>query len=113
MIAVKQIISNTFEESFKSIVQAIWDRPDYITDSRIGDMRETQGLTYLVLDPTTFEFENKLNDIAKSIHKKRALAIPLFTKQLEKNLKNLEMKNTRICINLNQGKELYLALKRE
>lgn len=57
-------------------------------------------------------FEDKLSDIAKSIHKKRALAIPLFTKKLEKNLKNLEMKNTRICINLNQGKE-FLANGRD
>lgn len=52
------------------------------------------------------EIENKLNEVARSIHKKRALAIPVFTKQLETILENLEMKNTRISINLIQGKEL-------
>jgi len=52
------------------------------------------------------EIENKLNELARSIHKKRALAIPVFTKQLETILENLEMKNTRISINLIQGKEL-------
>jgi DNA repair protein RecN (Recombination protein N) len=52
------------------------------------------------------EIENKLNELARSIHKKRALAIPVFTKQLETILENLEMKNTRISINLIQGEEL-------
>ncbi len=52
------------------------------------------------------EIENKLDGISGSIHKKRAIAIPVFKKQLEKILKNLEMKNTRVSINLIEGKEL-------
>ena len=52
------------------------------------------------------EIKNKLNKIAIEIHKKRALAIPIFTRQLENVIGNLEMKNTRISINLTQGKEL-------
>ena len=54
------------------------------------------------------EIENKLGVIARSIHKKRAIAIPVFTKQLEKILKSLEMKNTRISVNLIQGNELLV-----
>jgi DNA repair protein RecN (Recombination protein N) len=52
------------------------------------------------------EIENKLDGISRSIHKKRAIAIPVFKKQLENILKNLEMKNTRVSINLIQGNEL-------
>jgi len=52
------------------------------------------------------KIKNKLERIAKTIHKKRALAIPKFTKELEKILENLEMKNTRIFINLNQDDDL-------
>lgn len=54
------------------------------------------------------EVKNKLNGIARSIHKKRAIAIPVFKKQLEKILGNLEMKNTRISINLIQGNEFLV-----
>ena len=54
------------------------------------------------------EVESKLNGIADTIHMKRARAIPIFKKQLEKILMNLEMKNTRISINLDGGKELLV-----
>jgi DNA repair protein RecN (Recombination protein N) len=52
------------------------------------------------------EIENELNQIAKSIHKNRAVAIPVFTMQLEKILENLEMKNTRVSIKLDQVNDL-------
>ena len=32
----------TFEEAFKESIEEIWNHPDYVTDSRIGDIREPQ-----------------------------------------------------------------------
>ncbi len=46
--------------------------------------------------------EEKLNDVASRIHKRRAKVIPIFKKDLEESLSNLAMKNTRFQINLNQ-----------
>jgi hypothetical protein len=54
-----EIAEATFEEAFKQSIKQIWDIPDYVTDSRLGNMREIQGFTYLVNDPSTFEFDNK------------------------------------------------------
>jgi len=54
MIAV-----NTFQEAFVDTISEIWIQPDYKTDSRIGDMREIQGLTYLVNDPTSYIFKDE------------------------------------------------------
>jgi DNA repair protein RecN (Recombination protein N) len=67
---------------------------------------ENVGQTIKDKEKEIGEVHNKLNKIANSIHKKRVQAISVFEKQLEKNLKNLEMKNTRISIDLNQGNEL-------
>ena len=51
------IAESTFQEAFESIINEVWKHPDYITDSRIGDMKEIQGLTYLVNDPTSYKFD--------------------------------------------------------
>lgn len=53
------IAVSTFEEAFKESINEIWKHPDYITDSRIGEMKEIQGFTYLVSDPTSYQFENE------------------------------------------------------
>lgn len=53
------VAENTFQDAFKSIVKEIWNHPDYVTDSRIGDMKEIQSLSYLVNDPSTFQFEDE------------------------------------------------------
>ena len=52
------------------------------------------------------QMEKELNQIANSIHKNRAAAIPVFTMQLEKILENLEMKNTRVSVKLDQVNDL-------
>jgi DNA repair protein RecN (Recombination protein N) len=49
--------------------------------------------------------QEKLEDIASKIHERRAKAIPVFTKQLEIILGQLEMKNTRLCIRLTKTKQ--------
>lgn len=53
------IAETTFEEAFDKVIQEIWNNPDYITDSRIGDVKEIQSLTYLVNDPTSYKFQNE------------------------------------------------------
>lgn len=53
------ISTKTFQEAFKANIRSIWDSPDYVTTSRIGDVKESQGLTYKVEDPSSFEFEDK------------------------------------------------------
>lgn len=73
--------------------------------TKIDDV-ESAGQKIIDKELKITEVQNKLNEIAKSIHKKRALAIPVFTKQMEKILKNMEMKNSRISIKLQQGNEL-------
>ncbi len=47
----------------------------------------------------------KLEDLSKKIHKKREKAIPLFIKQLEYILNQLEMKNTQFLIDLKPSTE--------
>ncbi|MCF6296629.1 MAG: DNA repair protein RecN [Flavobacteriaceae bacterium] len=51
------------------------------------------------------EVKEKLENLALKIHENRSKAIPVFTKQLEKMLTNLEMKNTRLSINLNLNEQ--------
>ena len=53
------IAESIFEEAYRASIKHIWNHPDYITDSRIGDMREIQGFTYLVNDPSSFKFESE------------------------------------------------------
>ena len=49
----------------------------------------------------------ELDKLASEIHKKRAKAIPIFIKELEEILCNLEMKNTRLSIDLIKSKEFF------
>ena len=49
----------------------------------------------------------ELDKLASEIHKKRAKAIPIFIKELEEILSNLEMKNTRLSIDLIKSKEFF------
>ncbi len=53
------IITETFEDAYKASIKHIWNNPDYITDSRIGDMNEIQGFSYQVYDPSSFKFKNE------------------------------------------------------
>ncbi len=46
------------------------------------------------------QVNQKLEKLASKIHKRRAKAIPVFTKQMETILSRLEMKNTRFSIQL-------------
>ena len=54
-----EITTQSFETAFKRSITSIWDRPDYITDSRIGVMREIQGFSYTVEDPESYKFTNE------------------------------------------------------
>jgi len=49
--------------------------------------------------------QDKLEDVASKIHERRARSIPVFTKQLEIILGQLEMKNTRLSIRLTKTKQ--------
>lgn len=49
----------TFEEAFVAIVQDIYSLPDYIEQSRTGEMYEVLGYKYEVDDPTSFKFANE------------------------------------------------------
>jgi DNA repair protein RecN (Recombination protein N) len=51
---------------------------------------------------------NQLNDLADKIHLNRKKAIPVFTKQLEKKLQQLEMPNVQLQIELNK-QDAFLA----
>lgn len=53
------IHATNFQDAFCKCIEAIWECPDYETNSRIGEMLEIQGLTYLVEDPTTYKFEDE------------------------------------------------------
>jgi hypothetical protein len=48
-----------FEEAFIEISNLIVDKPEYITDSRIGDVHEISGLSYEVEDLQSYVFENE------------------------------------------------------
>ena len=52
------------------------------------------------------QLKNKLLALGKEIHVERSKMVPVFTDKLEHILRSLEMKNTRVKINLQKGNEL-------
>lgn len=50
----------TFEEAFLQTSQHIIDNPEFQTTSRIGEVHEITGLSYDVLDLTSYQFTNEL-----------------------------------------------------
>lgn len=48
-----------FEEAFIEISNLIIDKPEYVTDSRIGDVHEISALSYEVEDLKSYVFENE------------------------------------------------------
>jgi GT2 family glycosyltransferase len=50
----------TFEEAFLQNSQHIIDNPEFQTTSRIGEVHEITGLSYDVLDLTSYQFTNEL-----------------------------------------------------
>lgn len=52
------------------------------------------------------ELENKLFALGKEIHVERSKTVPVFVQKMEHILSGLEMKNTRVKINLQKGNEL-------
>ena len=52
------------------------------------------------------EIENKLFALGKEIHVERSKTAPVFVQKMEHILSSLEMKNTRVKINLQKGNEL-------
>lgn len=82
-------------------------RKKEILENKVNEIENTGQLIedkQLVIDRT----KRKLAILAMEIHDKRKIAIPDFIKQLEEVLGNLEMKNTRFLINLNQS-DKFLA----
>lgn len=49
----------TFEEAFLQTSQHIIDNPEFQTSSRIGEVHEITGLSYDVLDLTSYQFTNE------------------------------------------------------
>ena len=48
-----------FEEAFIEISNHITDNPEFITDSRIGEVHEISSLSYKVFDLSSFQFKNE------------------------------------------------------
>ena len=48
-----------FEEAFIEISNHITDNPEFITDSRIGEVHEISSLSYKVFDLSSFQFNNE------------------------------------------------------
>ena len=48
-----------FEEAFIEISNHIIDKPEFITDSRIGEVHEISSLSYMVSDLSSFQFNNE------------------------------------------------------
>jgi hypothetical protein len=49
----------SFEDAFVGINRELIANPEYISESRIGDMQEISGLTYEVSDMKSFQFANE------------------------------------------------------
>ncbi len=47
---------NTFKEAFLGVNNAIMSTPDFVLESRTGNMNEHLGIHYVVRDPTTYDF---------------------------------------------------------
>jgi hypothetical protein len=50
---------NSFEDAFVGINRELISNPEYVSESRIGDMHEISGLTYEVSDMKSFKFPNE------------------------------------------------------
>jgi len=50
---------DSFEDAFVEISNHIIDNPEFQTDSRIGEVHEISGLSYMIKDLTTYQFPNE------------------------------------------------------
>ena len=55
----KHFSFKTFQEAFIEISKHIIEKPEFITDSRIGDVHEICGINYEVEDLSSYQFENQ------------------------------------------------------